>query len=60
MKSWFRKARFGVFVHWGHASTRGWELSWPLVGGLSALPSCQDVPAEELDPLATVLALKLR
>jgi alpha-L-fucosidase len=43
--AWFAGARFGIFVHWGHASTRGWELSWPLVGGMRALPRCQDVPA---------------
>ena len=45
MASWFDGARFGLFVHWGHVSQQGWELSWPLVGGLSALPACQDVPA---------------
>ncbi len=42
---WFDRARFGMFIHWGHGSQRGWELSWPLVGGLKALPHCQDVPA---------------
>jgi alpha-L-fucosidase len=45
MASWFEGARFGMFVHWGHVSQRGWELSWPLVGGLSVFPCCQDVPA---------------
>jgi len=45
MSSWFERARFGMFVHWGHVSQRGWELSWPLVGGLSVFPACQDVPA---------------
>ncbi len=44
--AWFARARFGVFVHWGHGSRRGWELSWPLVGGLRSLRHCQDVPAE--------------
>jgi alpha-L-fucosidase len=44
---WFDTARFGMFVHWDHASQRGLELSWPLVGGLKALPFCQDVrPAD--------------
>ncbi len=47
MPSWFDRARCGMFVHWGHISQRGWELSWPLVGGLKALPACQDVPAAE-------------
>ena len=45
MTDWFRQARFGMFVHWGHPSRQGWELSWPLVGGMAALPRCQDVPA---------------
>lgn len=45
MSSWFERARFGLFVHWGHISQRGWELSWPLVGGLPVFPACQDVPA---------------
>jgi alpha-L-fucosidase len=45
MAGWFERARFGMFVHWGHVSQRGWELSWPLVGGLSVFPACQDIPA---------------
>ena len=44
--SWFAGARLGLFVHWGHGSRRGWELSWPLVGGIPNLPHCQDVSAE--------------
>ncbi len=47
MSSWFDTARFGLFVHWSHASQRGLELSWPLVGGLPVLPHCQDVPAAD-------------
>ena len=47
MPTWFDAARFGMFVHWDHASQRGLELSWPLVGGLSVLPYCQDVPVAE-------------
>jgi len=43
--SWFDTARFGMFVHWGHSSQQGIELSWPLVGGNFALPPC-DVPVE--------------
>jgi alpha-L-fucosidase len=39
---WFDQARFGMFVHWTHCSSRGYELSWPLVGGLHVLPRCQD------------------
>jgi alpha-L-fucosidase len=43
MATWFDDVRFGMFVHWGHASQRGLELSWPLVGGTRALPQCQDL-----------------
>jgi alpha-L-fucosidase len=39
--SWFDTARFGLFIHWGISSVRGWELSWPLVGGNPLLPLCQ-------------------
>src|SRR5215217_6642427 len=27
-----------MFVHWGHGSQEGRELSWPLVGGFATLP----------------------
>ena len=45
---WFGRARFGLFVHWDHASRQGLELSWPLVGGLFALPKCQSVTRRRL------------
>src|SRR5215471_4868889 len=44
---WFDGARFGLFVHWGHSSQRGIELSWPLVGGVGALPLSDALPADE-------------
>lgn len=47
MTTWFDTARFGMFVHWGHSSQRGIELSWPLVGGVAALPGAQNVPVDE-------------
>jgi alpha-L-fucosidase len=47
MTTWFESARFGMFIHWGHCSQSGWELSWPLVGGVGALPDGQDVSVEE-------------
>jgi alpha-L-fucosidase len=53
MRSWFETARFGMFVHWGHPSQRGLELSWPMAGGLAALPQCQDVPVEDYQRSAT-------
>jgi alpha-L-fucosidase len=45
--SWFDTARFGMFVHWGHSSQQGIELSWPLVGGHAALPNCNEVPVAQ-------------
>lgn len=52
-KSWFDTARFGMFVHWGHSSQRGCELSWPLVGGAFSLPYCQSIPVEEYHSTAS-------
>ncbi|MCT7971532.1 alpha-L-fucosidase [Laspinema olomoucense] len=46
-KNWFDTARLGMFVHWGHSSQSGYELSWPLVGGVFSLPYCQDVPVDD-------------
>lgn len=44
---WFDTARFGLFVHWSHSSQRGIEVSWPLVGGVFALPMCGDSGVDE-------------
>ena len=45
---WFASARFGMFVHWGHHSTRGGDLSWPLVGGAGdLLPHAHPLGAAE-------------
>jgi len=38
MTTWFDTARFGMFIHWGHSSQQGIELSWPMVGSNAALP----------------------
>jgi len=54
--SWFDGARFGMFVHWGHSSQRGVELSWPLTGGVAALPLSADVPAEAYHSTAASFA----
>ena len=51
-RHWFDDARFGMFVHWDHASQRGWEVSWPLVGGVFSLPYCQSVGVDEYHALA--------
>jgi len=47
MTNWFNTARFGMFVHWGHSSQQGIELSWPLVGGVFALPESKPVPVDQ-------------
>jgi alpha-L-fucosidase len=47
MTSWFDTARFGMFIHWAASSQRGWELSWPLVGGSNALPGGQNIGVDE-------------
>jgi alpha-L-fucosidase len=41
--TWFDTARFGMFVHWGHSSQQGIEISWPLVGAVFALPQSSTV-----------------
>jgi alpha-L-fucosidase len=46
--AWFDDARFGMFVHWSHASLNGWELSWPLVtDGFEAIPNAKATPVDE-------------
>jgi len=49
---WFDHARFGMFIHWDHASQHGWEVSWPLVGGVFSLPKSQQTTAGEYHALA--------
>jgi alpha-L-fucosidase len=36
---WFEQAGLGLFIHWDHAGSQGYEIGWPLVGGLPHLPS---------------------
>jgi alpha-L-fucosidase len=54
MATWFDRARFGMFIHWGLSSVPGWELSWPLVGGNPSLPQCQSVTIDEYYATAKV------
>ena len=54
--AWFDEARFGMFIHWDHASQAGLEISWPMVGGVFTLPYGQDVTAAEYH--ARVLTLR--
>ncbi len=44
---WFDSARFGMFIHWSPISQRGWELSWPLVGGVPVLPYSTGVAVDD-------------
>ena len=46
-RAWFDEAGFGLFVHWGIFSARGYEPSWPLVGGIPAFPYGQDTTVED-------------
>jgi alpha-L-fucosidase len=46
-QTWFDDARFGMFVHWGPYSVKGFEPSWPLAGGSVAFPDGQDVTVAE-------------
>ena len=54
--TWFRAARFGMFVHWGHVSQQGLELSWPLAGGTPALPFSTPVPVADYQASAATFA----
>lgn len=51
-RTWFDDAGFGMFIHWDHASQRGLEVSWPMVGGMFSLPHCQSVTPDEYHGLA--------
>lgn len=47
MANWFDTARFGMFIHWGISSVGGWELSWPLAGGVAVLPHSDNVSIDD-------------
>jgi alpha-L-fucosidase len=45
---WFREVGFGVFVHFGHAAHRGWELSWQMTGGVEGqFPPREPIACDE-------------
>ena len=60
MTTWFDTARFGMFIHWAASSQRGWELSWPLVGGSNALPGAQSLSVEDTTRLRRRLLRQVR
>lgn len=47
VSKWFEEARFGMFIHWTHIANRGFELSWPLVGGVGVLPFSTEVTVDD-------------
>jgi alpha-L-fucosidase len=54
--TWFRSARFGMFVHWGHVSQQGLELSWPMAGGVGVLPYSTPVSVADYQASAATFA----
>lgn len=44
--SWYRDARFGMFIHWGPYSLRGFEASWPLFQGLIPMGEYEALPSQ--------------
>ncbi len=45
---WFHGAALGIFIHFGHAASRGWELSWQMTGGVvGQFPPREPVACEE-------------
>lgn len=49
--SWWREARFGLFIHWGPASLSGTEISWSRIGHPHDHPGLESVPPEVYDKL---------
>ena len=43
-----------MFIHWGHVSRQGIELSWPLVGGVGSLPGAKGVAVGKRDFMGTL------
>lgn len=56
--AWFRDAGLGMFVHWGHSSVAGRELSWPMVGGVSVLPFSDAVLVADYQATASTFCPK--
>ena len=46
-QEWFKGAGLGLFIHWDHTSEQGIEISWPMVGGVFALPGGKVVTVDE-------------
>ena len=51
--SWWREARFGMFIHWGPVSLKGTEISWSRGGERRGIEGKGEIPAAEYDSLYT-------
>ena len=49
--AWSRKARFGLFIHWGPSSLSGKEISWARIGHPHDFRGNESVPPQEYDNL---------
>src|SRR5207248_3035014 len=43
---WFPDAGFGLFIHWGVASVKASNISWPMIPGRALAAKSIDDPAE--------------
>jgi alpha-L-fucosidase len=48
-----------MFVHWGHSSQQGVELSWPMAGGVGVLPASRPMPVADYESSAATFAPEL-
>ncbi|MBN1126652.1 MAG: alpha-L-fucosidase [Sedimentisphaerales bacterium] len=49
--TWWREARFGMFIHWGPVSLTGLEISWSRANSNPACPNKGITPVETYDNL---------
>jgi len=49
--AWWRKARFGMFIHWGPISLKGAEISWSRANSNPQCPNNGPIPVAEYDNL---------
>jgi len=49
--TWWREARFGLFIHWGPVSLKGTEIGWSRGGERRGTGGTGDIPLEVYDNL---------
>src|ERR1700677_1912042 len=49
--SWWRAARFGMFIHWGPVSLTGQEISWSRANSNTNCPNNGPIPVAVYDNL---------